>query len=219
MSITVQSPQLPPHWQQVHSENDKLVSSAPPPVSPVFPATYPSGCRDKPRRVQLGGPDSVGCVHTAGPITRPVSVSARVNDIAEATEAEQVETEEKGLCVTKKSVYVHTAGKFWHKRCFNCEGCSKNIGDIPMVDLLGGPSCVKCFDECLKRDSDTPNKKWNSNGASLQIDKTNNMSTTRISLPLKHSIAGGSPLTSSSASRYSTSFKRATISNPVLEQV
>ncbi|KAK7463724.1 hypothetical protein VKT23_005661 [Stygiomarasmius scandens] len=43
-------------------------------------------------------------------------------------------------------------GHFYHKSCYNCHGCGKNIGASPMVDLLGHPSCAACFDTCLQRD-------------------------------------------------------------------
>ncbi|KIY72835.1 hypothetical protein CYLTODRAFT_417610, partial [Cylindrobasidium torrendii FP15055 ss-10] len=63
--------------------------------------------------------------------------------------------------------FVEVADQFWHKKCFNCNGCDKWIGDNPMVDLLGRPSCQACFDSCLRRDS-TPKKKRSSvNIASL----------------------------------------------------
>ncbi|GLB36283.1 putative protein with zinc-binding domain present in Lin-11, Isl-1, Mec-3 [Lyophyllum shimeji] len=57
-----------------------------------------------------------------------------------------------------KGGFVHAAGQYWHKKCFNCSGCFKNIGDSPMVDLLGRPSCADCFESCLKRDPATPKK-------------------------------------------------------------
>lgn len=60
------------------------------------------------------------------------------------------------LTLKAEGGFIHAAGKYWHKRCFNCGGCSKNIGDKPMVDLLGHPCCPDCFDTCLKRD--TPKK-------------------------------------------------------------
>ncbi|KAI0348658.1 hypothetical protein BDW22DRAFT_1350908 [Trametopsis cervina] len=47
--------------------------------------------------------------------------------------------------------FVENSGRVWHKKCFDCDGCGKNIGDHPMVDLLGRPSCADCFDSCLKR--------------------------------------------------------------------
>ncbi|KAF8740620.1 hypothetical protein AX14_007997, partial [Amanita brunnescens Koide BX004] len=58
--------------------------------------------------------------------------------------------------VTLKSEgdFVHSAGKYWHKRCFNCNECQRNIGDSPLVDLLGRPSCPECFDSCLRRPSE-----------------------------------------------------------------
>lgn len=73
----------------------------------------------------------------------------------------------KGICpscsrpvLTLKSDggFVHSTGKYWHKQCFNCTGCFKNIGESPMVDLLGRPSCADCFDNCLNRDPTTPKK-------------------------------------------------------------
>ncbi|TFK76969.1 hypothetical protein BDN72DRAFT_953466 [Pluteus cervinus] len=82
----------------------------------------------------------------------------------------------KGLCPTcsrpvltlkSEGGFIHTAGQYWHKGCFNCEGCFKNIGSSPMVDLLGRPSCAECFDNCLKRDRSTPKKP--SNGPSLDV--------------------------------------------------
>ena len=77
----------------------------------------------------------------------------------------------KGICpscsrpvLTLKSEggFVHSTGKYWHKQCFNCTGCFKNIGDSPLVDLLGHPSCADCFDNCLNRDPTTPRKTRNS---------------------------------------------------------
>ena len=71
----------------------------------------------------------------------------------------------KGLCpncnkpvtiLKAEGGFVYAADKYWHKKCFNCEGCSKNIGNSPMVDLLGRPSCPECFDTCLSREPRTP---------------------------------------------------------------
>lgn len=61
------------------------------------------------------------------------------------------------LILKSEGGFVETSGRVWHKKCFRCEGCHKNIGDTPMVDLLGQPSCADCFDSCLKRNS-TPRK-------------------------------------------------------------
>lgn len=63
------------------------------------------------------------------------------------------------LALKSEGAYIQSGGKFWHKQCYNCAGCFKNIGDAPMVDLLGRPSCVDCFDNCLKRDHPTTPKK------------------------------------------------------------
>lgn len=70
--------------------------------------------------------------------------------------------------------YVEAAGNYWHKRCFNCSGCFKNIGDKPMVDLLGRPCCADCFDDCLKRDS-TPKKKWETSNSTTSSPKVGGM--------------------------------------------
>ncbi|KAF9648525.1 hypothetical protein BDM02DRAFT_3187076 [Thelephora ganbajun] len=57
------------------------------------------------------------------------------------------------LVLKSEGGYIENSGRLWHKRCFLCEGCQKDISSRPMVDLLGKPSCVDCFDTCLKRDS------------------------------------------------------------------
>ncbi|TFK57303.1 hypothetical protein OE88DRAFT_1690911 [Heliocybe sulcata] len=63
------------------------------------------------------------------------------------------------LILKSEGGFVENSGRLWHKRCFRCEGCFKNIGDKPMVDLLGRPSCADCFDTCLKRSpNSTPQK-------------------------------------------------------------
>ncbi|KAF6766330.1 hypothetical protein DFP72DRAFT_985401 [Ephemerocybe angulata] len=61
------------------------------------------------------------------------------------------------LTLKAEGGFIHAANKYWHKRCFNCAGCEKNIGDSPMVDLVGQPCCPSCFDTCLNRE--TPKKK------------------------------------------------------------
>lgn len=57
------------------------------------------------------------------------------------------------LILKSEGGFVENSGRVWHKKCFECDGCGKNIGDQPMVDLLGRPSCAECFDTCLKRPS------------------------------------------------------------------
>lgn len=57
------------------------------------------------------------------------------------------------LVLKSEGGYIENSGRLWHKRCFRCESCQKDISDQPMVDLLGKPSCADCFDTCLKRDS------------------------------------------------------------------
>ncbi|KAF9068091.1 hypothetical protein BDP27DRAFT_1327923 [Rhodocollybia butyracea] len=75
------------------------------------------------------------------------------------------------LALKSEGPYIQAGGAYWHKGCFTCEGCGTNIGDSPMVDLLGKPSCAECFDSCLKRDS-TPKK--------------NRTSTARMDSPMRN---------------------------------
>ncbi|KAI0778054.1 hypothetical protein BD413DRAFT_98031 [Trametes elegans] len=80
------------------------------------------------------------------------------------------------LILKSEGGFVETSGKVWHKRCFCCEGCFKNIGDHPMVDLLGRPSCADCFESCLRRPSgNTPRRRVDSEeGSNLGgIKRTN----------------------------------------------
>lgn len=57
------------------------------------------------------------------------------------------------LILRSEGGFVEASGNFWHKSCFCCDGCHKNLGDAPLVDLFGRPSCADCFDSCLKRNS------------------------------------------------------------------
>ena len=61
------------------------------------------------------------------------------------------------LILKREGGFVEASGNVYHKHCFRCEACYKNIGDNPMVDLLGRPSCIDCFDTCLNR-KDTPRR-------------------------------------------------------------
>lgn len=72
------------------------------------------------------------------------------------------------LVLKSEGGFVQSGGQYWHKRCYNCAGCFKNIGDAPMVDLLGRPSCVECFDNCLKGPT-TPKKSRTSNNNSPNV--------------------------------------------------
>jgi uncharacterized protein with PIN domain len=55
------------------------------------------------------------------------------------------------LTVTKEGGFIENAGRVWHKRCFRCNNCHKSIGNAPIVDLYGRPSCSECFNGCLDR--------------------------------------------------------------------
>lgn len=79
------------------------------------------------------------------------------------------------LTLKSEGGFVHAVDKYWHKRCFNCAGCFKNIGDSPMVDLLGRPSCADCFGSCLKRDPTTPKKGRSSSNNSPRVDRAGNL--------------------------------------------
>jgi hypothetical protein len=68
-----------------------------------------------------------------------------------------VECSRPVLILKSEGGFVENAGRVWHKKCFHCSGCGKSIGDNPMVDLLGHPSCAECFDTCLNR-RDSPGK-------------------------------------------------------------
>ena len=68
-----------------------------------------------------------------------------------------VECSRPVLILKSEGGFVENAGQVWHKKCFNCSGCGKSIGDNPVVDLLGRPSCAECFDTCLDR-RDSPGK-------------------------------------------------------------
>ena len=95
------------------------------------------------------------------------------------------------LTLKSEGGFVHSAGKYWHKRCFNCNECHRNIGDAPLVDLLGRPSCSECFDSCLRRPSErdqspmTPTKPMRHSPVARRniggIDTTNT-ATTQIGL-------------------------------------
>ena len=71
------------------------------------------------------------------------------------------------LTIRREGGFVENAGKVWHKHCFRCEGCYKEIGHAPMVDLFGRPSCTKCFDNCLDRRG--------SPGSKRQLETANNI--------------------------------------------
>jgi hypothetical protein len=68
-----------------------------------------------------------------------------------------VECSRPVLILKSEGGFVENAGRVWHKKCFHCSGCGKSIGDSPVVDLLGRPSCAECFDTCLDR-RDSPGK-------------------------------------------------------------
>ncbi|KAL0575978.1 hypothetical protein V5O48_005978, partial [Marasmius crinis-equi] len=71
------------------------------------------------------------------------------------------------LALKSEGPFIEAAGGYWHKKCFKCDGCQINIGDSPMLDLLGRPSCADCFENCLKRDR-TPKKSRSSVNSGAQ---------------------------------------------------
>jgi hypothetical protein len=68
-----------------------------------------------------------------------------------------VECSRPVLILKSEGGFIENAGRVWHKKCFHCSGCGKSMGDRPVVDLLGRPSCAECFDTCLNR-RDSPGK-------------------------------------------------------------
>ena len=64
------------------------------------------------------------------------------------------------LILSSEGGFIENAGRIWHKSCFRCDGCYKDVSNTPMVDLLGRPSCEDCFESCLKRPArDSPKPK------------------------------------------------------------
>ncbi|KAJ7706037.1 hypothetical protein B0H17DRAFT_1192587 [Mycena rosella] len=84
------------------------------------------------------------------------------------------------LILKSEGGFIHAADQYWHKQCFDCAGCDKNIGDAPMVDLLGRPCCPDCFDNCLERDA-TPKKKSRNSTSSPRVDNLGGMGSGRKS--------------------------------------
>jgi hypothetical protein len=68
-----------------------------------------------------------------------------------------VECSRPVLILKSEGGFIENAGRVWHKKCFHCSGCGKSMGDRPVVDLLGRPSCAECFGTCLNR-RDSPGK-------------------------------------------------------------
>ncbi len=62
------------------------------------------------------------------------------------------------LTLKSEGEFVLHNGRYWHRACFRCRGCMKDLGDNPMVDLLGTPCCSECFDTCLSRPLRSENK-------------------------------------------------------------
>ncbi|KAF7307037.1 hypothetical protein MIND_00496800 [Mycena indigotica] len=75
------------------------------------------------------------------------------------------------LILKSEGGFVHAGDKYWHKKCFNCIGCDKSIGDSPMLDLLGRPTCHECFDTCLERDATTPKKTHSATSTPGRVDR------------------------------------------------
>ena len=51
--------------------------------------------------------------------------------------------------------FVENGGRVWHAKCFECEGCGRNIAKNASVDLMGQPCCFECFDTSLRRSEGT----------------------------------------------------------------
>ncbi|KAI0034307.1 hypothetical protein K488DRAFT_45811 [Vararia minispora EC-137] len=85
------------------------------------------------------------------------------------------------LILKSEGGFVENGGHVWHKRCFSCTGCGKDIGGSPMVDLLGKPSCAACFETCLIRGDDSPRSRRVSTPNRTPTRKdTNSLGGTRL---------------------------------------
>ena len=51
----------------------------------------------------------------------------------------------------KEGDFVENGGRVWHAKCFECQGCGRNIAKNASVDLMGRPCCAECFDISLQR--------------------------------------------------------------------
>lgn len=94
------------------------------------------------------------------------------------------------LTLKTEGGFIHAADQYWHKQCFNCEGCYKNIGSSPMVDLLGRPCCSDCFDDCLKQDRSPAAKQLSKNSS---VDIQSSVGGTQLQNPDKMPIRESSP--------------------------
>ncbi|KAG8936894.1 hypothetical protein FRC02_009984 [Tulasnella sp. 418] len=90
--------------------------------------------------------------------------------------------------------FVENSGKVWHKRCFKCTGCQREVGHKPMVDLLGRPCCDDCFDTCLERGTGTVDTNPHSSPASKAVPRTQRTPLTKApstSTPTTRNNPGG----------------------------
>ena len=87
------------------------------------------------------------------------------------------------LLLRSEGGFVEKAGRVWHKKCFLCSGCGKDIGNNPTVDLLGRPSCAECFDTCLDR-RDSPGR-FKTPTTKIDVDNSGQFKPTSISTPAK----------------------------------
>jgi uncharacterized protein with PIN domain len=69
--------------------------------------------------------------------------------------ADCVECRKPVYKLKKEGDFVENGGRIWHARCFECEGCSRNIAKSASVDLMGRPCCAECFDTSLQRSEGT----------------------------------------------------------------
>ncbi|GBE78377.1 hypothetical protein BKA93DRAFT_621250 [Sparassis latifolia] len=87
------------------------------------------------------------------------------------------------LILKSEGAFIENGGGVWHKNCFNCSGCFKNIGDTPMVDLLGRPSCTDCFDSCLKRPAADSPQRWGNDSPNSNLGGTKRNNRSREGSP------------------------------------
>ena len=69
--------------------------------------------------------------------------------------ADCVECRKPVYKLKREGDFVENGGRVWHAKCFECEGCSRNIAKNASVDLMGRPCCAECFDASLQRSEGT----------------------------------------------------------------
>ena len=65
--------------------------------------------------------------------------------------ADCVECRKPVYKLKREGDFVENGGRVWHAKCFECDGCARNIAKNASVDLMGRPCCIECFNTSLCR--------------------------------------------------------------------